>query len=70
MTIKKGILFFILLFTSFVSYCQCSMCKAVAENNDDLGINKGIIYIMVVPYIIMAVVAVIWYRSHKKSKKE
>ncbi len=38
---------------------QCVMCKAQAESQweeDGSGINSGIIYIMIIPYIILFIV--------------
>lgn len=36
---------------------QCAMCPAVAEHSEESeGLNLGIIYLMVVPYIIFGVV--------------
>ena len=38
---------------------QCVMCKATAEmqaEEDGSGINSGIIYIMIIPYIILIIV--------------
>jgi hypothetical protein len=37
-------------------YAQCAMCKATAEiqaEDDGSSINTGIIYIMVIPYLIL-----------------
>lgn len=37
-------------------FSQCAMCKAVAEDTDDefqSSLNAGILYIMVIPYIIL-----------------
>ena len=37
---------------------QCAMCKAIAEEQaaeDESTINTGIIYIMIIPYIILFV---------------
>ncbi|MDX1349284.1 MAG: hypothetical protein R3279_03490 [Putridiphycobacter sp.] len=53
-----------LLINSFVFFStnllgQCVMCKAQAEaqwEEDGSGINTGIIYIMVIPYIILFIV--------------
>ena len=53
---------------------QCVMCKAQVEaaqqENDDYdvaGLNKGIVYMMTVPYILMGVVGYFWYRrTHPK----
>ena len=53
---------------------QCAMCKAVLESNMQSGeeavgkgINDGIIYIMFVPYILIAVGIYLLYRHHKKT---
>jgi hypothetical protein len=38
---------------------QCAMCKAVAEDQaaaGSSGINNGILYIMIIPYIILFIV--------------
>lgn len=39
---------------------QCAMCKAVAEDEFEedgvTGINTGILYIMIIPYIILFIV--------------
>ena len=53
---------------------QCSMCKAVLESNmqsgeqaTGKGINDGIIYIMFVPYILLATVGYFMYRHYKRT---
>ena len=56
--IKIGLMIF-LCFTVQNVMAQCSACKAVAEaqaEEDGSGINTGIIYIMVIPYIILFIV--------------
>ena len=57
------------------AYAQCAMCKAVLESNMQSGeeavgkgINDGIIYIMFVPYILLAVVGYVMYRHYKKTR--
>ncbi|RZK28363.1 MAG: hypothetical protein EOO63_11440 [Hymenobacter sp.] len=53
---------------------QCVMCKAQVEaakaENDDYdvaGLNKGIVYMMIVPYILMGAIGYFWYRrTHPK----
>lgn len=68
---KKVILFFVFLFSVIESNAQCAMCKAVVENgNEDMaeGINSGITYLMVVPYILVALLAIVLVRYKKKQK--
>ena len=53
---------------------QCVMCKAQVEaaraekdDYDVAGLNKGIVYMMIVPYILMGAVGFFWYRrTHPK----
>lgn len=58
---------------------QCAMCRATVENNvsnGDIGIgaglNFGILYLFVTPYLAIMVVGYLWYKNskanaHKKS---
>lgn len=54
------------------SMAQCAMCKAQLENKVDAkntGINSGILYLMIFPYLLIATVAFFWYKQFKKTKK-
>ncbi len=64
-----GITVFLSLIT-LVSDAQCAMCKANAESaseNVDKGIgeslNSGIVYLMGIPYFLLATVAIIFFRK-------
>ena len=52
---------------------QCAMCSRVAEssaqeNKDSTdGLNKGIIYLLSVPYIMGGIGVFVWYKNRKKS---
>lgn len=66
-----------LILLSTEVYAQgCSMCKAVAEtsvaggNTQGAGLNAGILYIMVFPYILIGVGFYLWYRHKQKIKAE
>ena len=54
------ILFIIFFFFIETSYGQCSMCRAVLESEEGQetakGINKGILYLMAIPYLLVGVV--------------
>ncbi|PGH38259.1 MAG: hypothetical protein CRN43_16250 [Candidatus Nephrothrix sp. EaCA] len=65
----------VLFFFSMAAQAQCAMCKATIENNNShehaglaVGLNFGILYLLVVPYLIIGVIALVWYRSSKHAK--
>lgn len=63
--------FSLFLLSSVSSYAQCAMCKAVVENGDTTmaeGVNSGITYLMVFPYILVGILFYFIYRYKKKSK--
>ncbi len=54
---------------------QCAMCRATVENNVSAGgrsfgagLNKGILYLMVMPYLTLATIGFFWYRQSKKDR--
>ncbi len=65
------LLFFIL--NSSLSFAQCAMCRGSVETNMSTGrnvigngLNGGILYLFAFPYIIVGVIAFMWYRNSKK----
>ncbi|WP_378185685.1 hypothetical protein ACE939_11275 [Aquimarina sp. W85] len=70
---RSFLIFISVLYTSFANvYAQCAMCRAVLESEEGQktaeGINNGIVYLMIMPYILIAGVGYFIYRSRKKSK--
>lgn len=54
---------------------QCAMCRgslesSVSQGNTNFaaGINKGILYLLAMPYLIMGTIAYLWYRSSKANQ--
>lgn len=71
---KRKLLFLFFTFYAFLKVnAQCAMCRAVLESGDDQsaaeGINDGIMFLMAVPYILVAVIGFYVYRTFNKSKK-
>ena len=64
-TLKKIVFFCSFIFSSqLITLGQCAMCKATAENGSKEaveGLNQGILYLMILPYILIGgiVVAII-----------
>jgi hypothetical protein len=58
------------LFFSFSSYAQCAMCRAAltSEGNTDkaAAVNDGIVYLMVIPYLLVGAIGYYIYRMKKK----
>ncbi|WBX73529.1 hypothetical protein PG913_11945 [Tenacibaculum pacificus] len=67
----KKLLLILVLIISADANAQCAMCKAVVEGGNETiaeGVNNGITYLMVFPYILVGVLFYFIYR-HKKSSK-
>jgi hypothetical protein len=69
------LLLFLCVFMLVESKAQCSMCRAVAESNYQLGandigkgLNDGILYLMGFPYIILGVIAFFIFRKQYSAK--
>lgn len=71
---KKITLTVLLIVIKLSAYSQCAMCKAVAEQSGTTaakGINSGIIYLMIVPYVLIGTAGIVGYfvyRHYKKNK--
>lgn len=71
---KTKVYFYILcsLLISFSSYAQCAMCRAAltSEGNNEKAqaVNDGIVYLMVIPYLLVAGIGYYVYRMRKKKK--
>lgn len=77
---NKLFLLFFLIGISFLimpdAEAQCAMCRATVENNISsggrsfgAGLNKGILYLMVMPYIAIATIAFFWLKQSKKDRE-
>ncbi|WP_342086495.1 hypothetical protein [Dyadobacter sp. OTU695] len=58
-------------------FAQCAMCRGSVEssmgngrNNVGVGLNTGIIFLFVIPYILVAVIGYLWYRNSKRAQAE
>lgn len=70
--------YILLLYLGFLLFpeiadAQCSMCRAVLESETDQsaakGINDGILYLMIFPYLLIGGVGYFIYRSRRKQKR-
>ena len=66
------VLMTLLILVTADAEAQCVMCKAVAEDSAEdgslgRGLNSGILYLMAIPYAIMAFFAWFVFRKRKEA---
>jgi hypothetical protein len=68
---KKSIALIAVLLFALDANAQCAMCKAVVENGGQEmaeGINSGITYLMLFPYLLVGLLAYVLFRYKKRIK--
>ncbi|MFD2552056.1 hypothetical protein ACFSQP_09535 [Bizionia sediminis] len=71
---KKTLFLTILLLVFMVTSAeaQCAMCRAVLESAEGQaqaeGINKGIVYLMAIPYLLVGGIGIAIYRNFRTKK--
>ena len=74
---NRIIIFLIILFSvsAYYSNAQCPMCKTSVEsamkdknNTKGRGLNKGILYLLSMPYLAVGIAGVTWYYYSKKKQ--
>ncbi|MFA9190858.1 hypothetical protein AAGV28_05680 [Flavobacterium sp. FZUC8N2.13] len=63
---------FYILF-SFTANAQCAMCRAALTGDANIAkaeaVNDGIVYLMVIPYLLIAIIGFLIYRMKKNKSK-
>ncbi|NJN42779.1 MAG: hypothetical protein HC811_11660 [Flammeovirgaceae bacterium] len=74
---KAFIIIILLIFNWQQSLAQCAMCRTTLENNFSngnpgiaAGINFGILYLFVAPYLAVALIAYFWYRTSRTNAQK
>ena len=66
------VLVFLLILAVIPADAQCAMCRAVLEseegNQSAKGINNGIIYLMVFPYLLVGGIGYAIYKMRQRAK--
>ncbi|MGC6284457.1 MAG: hypothetical protein ACON4X_02275 [Polaribacter sp.] len=68
---RKIFTFLLLVFVIISADAQCAMCKAVIENGNEPmaeGVNNGITYLMVFPYLLVGFLIYAIYRYRQVQK--
>jgi hypothetical protein len=70
----KSFFFLISILFSLSSQAQCAMCRASLESEGNStkleAVNDGIVYLMVIPYLLVGVVGFLIYRMYSKKTAE
>lgn len=69
---KLVLLTFALCLLPIASFSQCAMCRAALESTGDNSkveaVNDGIVFLMAIPYIIVAGIGFVVYKMYYKKK--
>jgi hypothetical protein len=80
MKVMKKILFLVVSLLLFMGggevMAQCAMCRSTLENNFSngnpgigAGINSGILYLLVIPYLAVLCLGYFWYKASKHGRE-
>jgi len=67
----KKVLVILFLFSFQINNAQCAMCKAVVESGDISqaeGLNSGILYLMIFPYLLVGALFYFIIKNRRKKK--
>lgn len=79
---KKALVIFILFISVFAgtgmntASAQCAMCTINAEqgvkngNTQAKGINAGVMYLMAIPYLLIAGLGILWYKKYHRQTSQ
>lgn len=69
-TLLFGICFFLI---GISAQAQCAMCRAALSGDSNIkkaeAVNDGIVYLMVIPYLLVLIIGYLIYRMYSKKKK-
>nr|WP_243236235.1 hypothetical protein [Flavobacterium pectinovorum] len=71
---KKYFYILFSIFFSLAANAQCAMCRAALSGESNIkkaeAVNDGIVYLMVIPYLLVAIIGVLIYRMYQSKKKK
>lgn len=74
---KSFLLVILSMLVSASVSAQCAMCRSTLENNFSngdpgigAGINTGILYLLVLPYLAVLTLGFFWFKSSRNAKQE
>lgn len=76
LTITVMLLLLLMFFFSVDAEAQCAMCKGTTESNFNgggsqaKGINAGVMYLFVTPYLLVGSIGFIWWWKNRKANEQ
>jgi hypothetical protein len=72
--IKNKIVYILFsIFYSLTTEAQCAMCRASLESEGNAvkaeAVNDGIVYLMIIPYVLVALIGYAVYRMYQKKQE-
>ena len=71
---NKLILLVMFFFMTVESSAQCAMCRAALEGEGNAtkaeAVNDGIVYLMAIPYVLVAIIFFYIYKTQTGKKKQ
>lgn len=68
----KWILLLVCCLVQISAYAQCAMCRAALEGEGNVkkaeAVNDGIVYLMVIPYLLVGAIGYAIFRMYTKKK--
>jgi len=62
------------MFFSLAASAQCAMCRAALAGDSNTkkaeAVNDGIVYLMVIPYLLIGIIGFLIYRMYQSKKKK
>ncbi|MFH6943820.1 hypothetical protein [Flavobacterium sp. FlaQc-50] len=69
-TFVFGVCFFLFAISA---NAQCAMCRAALSGDSNIkkaeAVNDGIVYLMVIPYLLVVIIGFLIYKMYKSKKK-
>ncbi|MCC6461287.1 MAG: hypothetical protein IT260_12505 [Saprospiraceae bacterium] len=74
--IVASVVLLLCVFAQTDLWSQCPMCRMSAESNlknggtDGRGLNAGILYMLVLPYLLVGSIGLWWWRNRKRQAED
>lgn len=76
LTLTLSLVFSLGTYTTGELSAQCPMCRMSAESNlkaggsAGRGLNRGILYMLAMPYLLVGTIGYIWWRNQNLAQQE